>query len=126
MQDKSTTSDRSTEYAENLLKDSVLTINMQGISKDIKYFIQKKVQHNTSVLTETTKILSYITSSSNAKTKELLLGSDTSGLRRLLKHVTEEIEFTDVLINNTLERLMYLEGVYRTEKRKTSKRLEQP
>lgn len=94
----------SEEYNKNLhlLKQTAFTFSKEGISSDLKYFIQKKVSHNKTNLSYLTQLYDILVSSESEKMIEMA-ASKNSSLRRLLEHVTSEIIKTDLLLDRSIE-----------------------
>jgi len=86
-------------YNEQLLKQTVFTFSKEGISNDLKYFIQKKVSHNKTNLSYLTQLLDLAL---NDESLEITLKKDCP-LKKLMEHVQGEIVKTDILINKAIE-----------------------
>lgn len=90
------------EYNKQLLKQTAFTFSREGISNDLKYFIQKKVSHNKTNLSYLTQLYGILVSSESEKMIEMA-SSKNSSLRRLLEHVTSEIIQTDLLLDKSID-----------------------
>lgn len=92
----------SEEFNKELLKQTVFTFSKEGISNDLKYFIQKKVAHNKTNLCYLTQLMDL---SINSETEEIteLAFKKGSPLKNLMEHVYSEIVRTDELIDRAIE-----------------------
>ena len=90
------------EYNKQLLKQTAFTFTREGISNDLKYFIQKKVSHNKTNLCYLTQLFDMVTGSESEKVTEMAVLKN-SPIRRLLEHVSAEIIKTDILLNKSIE-----------------------
>jgi arginine repressor len=90
------------EYNKQILKQAAFTFSQEGISRDLKYFIQKKVTHNKTNLCYVTQLMDLAI---NSKSKEIieLAFTKNSSLKKLLSHVTAEIIKTDILLNRSID-----------------------
>lgn len=64
-------SNNSEEYNKQLLKQAAVTFSKEGISNDLKYFIQKKVSHNRVNLTYVTQLMDLAINSDINEVKEM-------------------------------------------------------
>lgn len=90
------------EYNKQLLKQTAITFSRDGLSNDLKYFIQKKVSHNKTNLCYLTQLYDLAVSSESLKVQEMVFLKNSS-LKRLLDHVCDEIIKTDVLLNKAVD-----------------------
>lgn len=90
------------EYNKQLLKQTAITFSRDGLSNDLKYFIQKKVNHNKTNLCYLTQLFDMAVSSESTKVQEMVFLKNSS-LKRLLEHVCDEIIKTDVLLNKAVD-----------------------
>jgi len=90
------------EFNKQLLKQAAVTFSREGISNDLKYFVQKKIIHNRTNLTYITQLMDLTINSDSKETKELAFKRG-SPLKGLLEHVYGEIIKTDILINKSIE-----------------------
>lgn len=90
------------DYNKRLLKQTAFTFSQEGISSDLKYFIQKKVTHNKTNLCYLTQLMDQVISSESEEVS-LMAFSKTSPLKKLLDHVCAEIIKTDQLLDRAVE-----------------------
>lgn len=90
------------EYNKRLLQQTAFTFSREGISSDLKYFIQKKVSHNKVNLSYVTQLMDLAVNSDSKKIQDMAV-SENSPLIQLLKHVSNEIIKTDFLLDKTVE-----------------------
>jgi hypothetical protein len=90
------------EYNKQLLKQTAFTFSSEGISNDLKYFIQKKVTHNKTNLCYITQLMDLAINSESKEIVEMAFTKNSS-LKKLLDHITLEIIKTDVLLNKSIE-----------------------
>src|SRR4030042_1011579 len=90
------------EYNKQLLKQTAVTFSLEGTSKDLKYFIQKKVSHNKTNLVYLTQLMDLAI---NSETDEVIEQAFKKGgpLKGLLEHIYSEIVKTDALLNRAID-----------------------
>lgn len=90
------------EYNKQLLKQTAVTFSLEGTSKDLKYFIQKKVSHNKTNLVYLTQLMDLTI---NSETDEVIEQAFKKGgpLKGLLEHIYSEIVKTDALLNKAID-----------------------
>lgn len=93
------------EFNKQLLKHTAVTFSMEGVSNDLKYFIQKKVNHNKTNLIYLTQLMDLALSSESEDIGDFVT-KEGSPLIDLLIHVCSEIKQTDVILNKTLEAVL--------------------
>lgn len=90
------------EYNKQLLKQTAFTFSQEGISSDLKYFIQKKVMHNKTNLAYVTQLMDLAINSESEEIVEMAF-IKSSPLKKLLDHVSAEIIKTDMILNKAIE-----------------------
>jgi hypothetical protein len=90
------------EYNKQLLKQTAFTFSQEGVSNDLKYFIQKKVSSNKINLCYLTQLMDLTINSESDDIIEMAYNK-TSPLKKLLEHVSAEIIKTDILLNKAIE-----------------------
>jgi hypothetical protein len=90
------------EYNKQLLKQTAFTFSREGISSDLKYFIQKKISHNKTNLCYVTQLMDLAINSDSGEIVEMAF-TKSSPLKKLLDHVSSEIIKTDVILNKSIE-----------------------
>jgi len=90
------------EHNKQLLKQTAFTFSREGISSDLKYFIQKKITHNKTNLCYVTQLMDLAINSESEEIVELAF-TKNSPLKKLLDHVTAEIIKTDILLNKSID-----------------------
>jgi len=101
------------KYNKQILKQTAITFSLDGISKDLKYFIQKRVTHNRISLSYLTRILD-LAVNSGSKTARDSVFKKGNPLQEMLEHMVKEIISTDILIDDILESIVKKEK-YLTE-----------
>jgi hypothetical protein len=89
------------EYNKQILKQTALTFTREGISNDLKYFIQKKITHNKTNLSYLTQLIDITVNGNSDEMIQITFG-DKSPLRQLLDHICIEIMKTDVLLDKAI------------------------
>lgn len=109
------------EFNEFLLKQAAITFSMEGVSKDLKSFLQKKLAHNRTNITQLANMVSAV---SQSPSKELRDGSLRRGsiLYDLLSHVMKEAKFTDMALNLIIQNIMTKEAMLASEKESSVER----
>jgi len=90
------------EYNKQMLKQTALTFTREGISNDLKYFIQKKITHNKTNLSYLTQLIDIAVNGNSDEMFQMTL-RDGSPLRQLLDHICIEIVKTDVLLDKAID-----------------------
>lgn len=112
----------SEEYNKFLLKQSAITFSLEGVSKDLKIFIQKKISHNKSALVHLTQLMDLTLSSEIPSiSKEAL--KKGGPLDVLLQHVITEVIKTDRYLDNIIESVLEKEKVLKEEDKEINKKL---
>ncbi len=87
------------EHQEELLASTALTLNYDGLSKDIQYLIDKKVHLVTNTFKNLSSIFVALNSSSKRNTESYLPGSKKE-VKELFNHIIGEFKGTCNLIDN--------------------------
>ena len=103
------------EFNEFMLKQTAITFSMEGISKDLKTFLQKKISHNRTNLTQLASIISAIATSGTKSLKEELLKKN-SPTYQLFDHVLKEIKITDVALDIIIQNMLNKEAALSGER----------
>ena len=96
---------QSEEFNEHLLKQTALTFSLEGMKKDIKYLIGKKVGFNRMALGHVTRMLEALSTGFDKKTQANLTSPGTP-IGDLMDHVFGEIEQTNELISTQLDQVL--------------------
>lgn len=112
----------SEEYNKLLLKQSAITFSLEGISKDIKIFIQKKISHNRSTLSHFTQLMDLTLNSEIIETSKEALKKG-GPLNTLFQHIVTEIVKTDRYLDSVIETILEKEKILKKEKEETNKKL---
>lgn len=99
------------------LEQAAITFSAEGISKDLKYFIEKKIYHNKESLANVSKMLENVVKCHNKTAdgdkKDGFDLSRSGPLYKLLNHTLKEIKVSDTFLNMIIHMLidksMYLE-----------------
>jgi translation initiation factor 2 alpha subunit (eIF-2alpha) len=103
------------EFNEFLLKQAALTFSAEGVSRDLKNFIQKKIVHNRNNFENLTGIITAITQSDSKVLKNKLFEKD-SQISGLLEHIIKEIKITDVALSIVMQNMLSKEALLNSEK----------
>jgi len=103
------------ELNERMLKNAALTFSLEGISRDLKAFINKKVYYNTNSLRSVSEIIDSITRCGNKRVKEALLNK-TSVTSKMYQHVFDEMRVTNLTLNFIIQKIMERERSIVTSK----------
>jgi hypothetical protein len=103
------------EFNEFLLKQTAITFSLEGVSKDLKGLIQKKITHNRINLTQLSHMLQSLMCSDSKPIKEGTLKKGSPVLD-LMNHIIKEIKVTDTMLNITISSLMNKEACLLAEK----------
>jgi len=103
------------EFNEFMLKQAAITFSAEGVSRDLKNFIQKKIVHNRSNFENLTGIIYAITQSDSKVLKNKLFDKD-SPISGLLDHIIKEIKITDVALNLVTQNMLTKEALLNSDK----------
>ena len=103
------------EFNEFMLKQAAITFSLEGVSKDLKNFLQKKIAHNR---TNITQLTSLVTAVAQSPSKELRDGAiqKNSLIHTLLDHVVKEVRFTDMVLNVIIQNIMNKEAMLSSDR----------
>lgn len=102
------------KFNEERLKTTAVTFSLEGISRDLKTFVHKKVQFNTKV-TEQVMGLFYSVMSADKKNTKELLENKGSPLFTLLEHLVGEIKAVNEVLNYIIDGLIAREEVLKND-----------
>ena len=102
------------DFNEFMLKQTAITFSLEGVSKDLKSYLQKKISHNRVNITQVTEMIAAL---SHSPSKTLRDGALKKGsqLNTLLTHVTDEVRFTDMALNLIIQSIMAKEALLSAE-----------
>jgi hypothetical protein len=109
------------EFNESLLKQTALTFSLEGISKDIKALLHKKITHNRTNLTQLSHMLQSLMCSDSKPIKEGTLKKG-GPILDLLNHVIKEIKVTDTMLDILISNMMNKEATLMVEKNPSAER----
>jgi hypothetical protein len=89
------------EYNKQILKQAAVTFSMEGISRDLKFFIQKKMSHNKVNISYLTQLFELALTSEVEGVSEIPFKKGST-LKNFLDHVFEEVVKTDQIINQAI------------------------
>jgi hypothetical protein len=98
------------KFNEERLKTAAVTFSLEGISRDLKTFIHKKVHFNTKV-TEQVMTLFYSAMNADKKNVKDLLNNKSSPLFQLLEHLVVEVKTVNDVLNYIIDGLIAREEV---------------
>lgn len=91
----------SDEQQESMLTSTALTLNYEGLSKDIQYLVDKKVHLVTNTFKNLSNIFVALNSSTKRNTESYLPGSKKE-VKELFSHIISEFKGTCDLIDNLI------------------------
>ena len=97
-------------FNEERLKATAVTFSLEGVSRDLKSFIQKKVHFNTKV-TEQIMSLLYSVMTSDKKTIKDILENKDNPLCKILDHLVLEIKSVNDVLNYVIDGLIAREDI---------------
>lgn len=104
----------SEEFNKILLKQSAITFSLEGVSKDLKIFIQKKISHNRSTLAHLTQLMDLtLNSEIHDVAKEAL--KKGGPLSTLLQHIVTEVIKTDQYLDDIIKNVLEKEKILKKE-----------
>jgi len=95
--------DSSEEINEEMLKNAALTFSLEGISRDLKNFLNKKVYYNTNSLKCLADIIESITQSNSKSIKEALLNKSSLTIQ-MYQHIFDEMRVTNLTLNFIIQK----------------------
>jgi hypothetical protein len=113
-------SKKTEEFNEFMLKQAAITISSEGVSRDLKAFIQKKIHHDEMVLTQASQMLTAMVSSESEAIRESVLKKGNP-IHKLLDHALKEIRITDVALNIAIQSMLSKEDALASEIRQEPK-----
>lgn len=105
------------EYHEFLLKNAAITFSIEGMSRDIKNFIQKKISFNRVCLTQLTKIIHSI-SKSDLKDVKMSFMKKTETIYKMFDHLYSEMKVTNTILNMVIQKSLEKEKILNDERPK--------
>lgn len=103
------------EFNEFLLKQTAVTFSMEGLSKDLKVFLSKKISHNKTNLTQVSSIIQSLMCSDSKPIKEATLKKGSAVLD-LLNHIIKEVKITDTMLDILISTMINKEDSLLLEK----------
>ena len=98
------------EHNEELLRNSAFTFSLEGISRDLKNLIQKKVSFTNSCMQHVTEMFNNLMSVRVASKKPVLNDEGEGILIDMLKHLRQEMEVTNMALNLCIQSAMRREN----------------
>lgn len=92
-------------FNEKLLKTTAVTFSLEGISRDLQTFIQKKITFNNRNLKHISEIIRSLSSIERPKEQKDLL-SNNEYLAEMIKHTNKEIQETNNFLNIIVKNVM--------------------
>lgn len=90
---------------EKFLEQTAMTFAAEGISKDLKYFLQKRVSQNRTTLSYVTKLVDLCLESGVQDGKEMAFNKK-GPIQDLFRHVIKEIKMTDAFLDQLIDGLI--------------------
>ena len=89
------------EFNRKILEQAALTFSAEGISKDLKGYLQKRITHNRIILNNLTQMMDLTLNSSSKKVRDEAYAKE-GPLWILLNHAVKEIVRTDDFLDTVL------------------------
>jgi len=102
------------KFNEERLKTAAVTFSLEGISRDLKVFIHKKVHFNTKVTEQVMGLLYSIMNADKRNIKELLENKENP-LFKLLEHLVGEVKSVNDILNYIIDGLIAREEVLKND-----------
>jgi len=113
MSDKDDLNEKMKNFNEQLLNDAAITFSLEGISKDLRFIINKKTWYCVTVFKQISRLIDYITTTEQRSTH---LTKMEEQLNDLLSEVSSEIKKTNQIINQIADNLLENEKFFKKEK----------
>jgi len=107
------------EHNEELLKNTAFTFSLEGVSRDVKSFIQKKISFTNHCLKNVTEMLSSLFESNVTWRKSVLSKEGEKILTDMLKHLHREMEITNMALNLIIQNAMKREDALNKDRENT-------
>lgn len=111
--------ERLRDYNEFMLKNAALTFSLEGLSKDLKSFLHKKISYNTEMMKHLTSMFRSVTTCEEKEVRMALLKED-SLVRAMVKHLYQEMRVTDMALNLIIQKLLERENTLTNEQSDTN------
>jgi len=93
------------KFNEERFKNTAVTFSLEGISNDLKVFINKKVNFNTKITEQIMNLLYSVVGSDKDVVKEISKNKDNP-LFKLLEHLVGEIKTVNEVLNYIIDGLL--------------------
>jgi len=120
MADSENIDKKAEEFNEYMLKQAAITFSMEGISRDLKAFLQKKITHNRTNMTQLSALISSIMQSGSKSVKENVFKKG-SYIADMLEHTVKESKFIDVALNLIIQNILTKEAILSSDSYKDTK-----
>jgi hypothetical protein len=111
----------SEEHNENFLKNTAITFSMEGLSKDLDKYLQKKITFNTRSLKYVTLMVSAL-SDSKSKVLQRMISNKSSEINKLLTLISNESSTINGILDFIIQRIMNNEDKLNSEYVKTARK----
>ena len=92
------------QYQEDMLKNAAVTFSMEGLSKDVKFFLQRKINYNLECQKNVTELVKAVTSCTDPVVRSSLL-KDGSVVKSMLIYNYGEMRLTDMMLNMLIQKI---------------------
>ena len=92
------------KYQEDMLKNAAITFSMEGLSKDIKFFLQKKMSYNLDCQKNIVELVKAVSSCEDTKVRSSLL-NEGSIVRSMLMYSYGETRLVDMMLNMIIQKI---------------------
>lgn len=113
------------EFNEQVLKNTAVTFSLEGFSKDLNNYVQKKITFNTRMMKHLTLLVNSIIQSDSKAIKNSLLREDSLPVTTL-KHIYEESQVTNGLLNYIIQKNIENESSLVNETSSSTKKSHKP
>jgi len=99
---------------ESMLKGTALTFTLEGLSKDLDKYLQKKITFNNRSFKYLSEMIQSLSASSSPELKKEIFKKD-SQINKMLIHLNEEITVINYFLNKTVEKILNNEAALKSE-----------
>jgi len=102
------------DYHEFLLQNAAVTFSLEGISRDLKTFIQKKIMYNINTIRHLTSMYRSLSGCTSKEVQNALVNPNYL-LNQMLNHVFEEMRTTNMSLNVIIKKMLERESNLNTD-----------
>ena len=106
------------DFNEHMLKATAVTFSMEGLSKDLESYLQKKVTLNNRTLKHLTDMVKYLSETQNDELVSYFLNNKKnkqSPIEKVMNHLIEETITTNGILNYIIQSIISKETNLETD-----------